>query len=65
MTHIGEGREMVLKKGKKSHSHRTPEERDILGVQPGTLRLSVGIEDVSDLIADLARVLEPAREAVA
>ena len=65
MTHIGEGREMVLKKGKKRNSHRTPEERDILGVQPGTLRLSVGIEDVSDLIADLARVLEPAREAVA
>ena len=65
MTHIGDVRSLVLHPATTSHSHRTPEERDILGVQPGTLRLSVGIEDVSDLIADLARVLEPAREAVA
>ena len=65
MTHIGDVRSLVLHPATTSHSHRTPEERDILGVQPGTLRLSVGIEDVSDLIADLDRVLEPAREAVA
>jgi O-acetylhomoserine (thiol)-lyase len=55
----------VLHPGTTSHSHRTQEERDVLGVQPGTLRLSIGIEDVADLLADLARVLEPAREAVA
>lgn len=65
MTHIGDVRSLVLHPATTSHSHRTPAERDILGVQPGTLRLSVGIEDVADLLADLARVLEPAREAVA
>lgn len=42
-----------------------PTRRRILGVGPGTLRLSIGIEDVDDLIGDLARVLESVRETVA
>lgn len=65
MTHIGDVRSLVLHPATTSHSHRSPDERDVLGVRPGTLRLSIGIEDVADLIADLARVLEPARQAVA
>ena len=39
MTHIGDVRSLVLHPATTSHSHRTPEERDILGVQPGTLSL--------------------------
>ncbi|WP_449408141.1 O-acetylhomoserine aminocarboxypropyltransferase/cysteine synthase family protein [Microbacterium maritypicum] len=65
MTHIGDVRSLVLHPGTTSHAYRTEEEREVLGVRPGTLRLSIGIEDVADLIADLTRVLEPAREAVA
>lgn len=57
MTHIGDVRSLVLHPGTTSHAHRTEEERDILGVRPGTLRLSIGIEDVVDLVADLDRVL--------
>jgi O-acetylhomoserine (thiol)-lyase len=33
------------------------QERAALGVHPGTLRVSIGIEDVDDLIDDLARAL--------
>lgn len=65
MTHIGDVRSLVLHPGTTSHSVRTPEERDILGVRPGTLRLSIGIEDVDDLIADLAHVLQEIPETVA
>ncbi|MFB4351654.1 PLP-dependent transferase [Microbacterium sp. LS_15] len=65
MTHIGDVRSLVLHPGTTSHASRTDEERDVLGVRAGTLRLSIGIEDVADLIADLTRVLAPAREAVA
>ncbi|MFJ4224918.1 O-acetylhomoserine aminocarboxypropyltransferase/cysteine synthase family protein [Microbacterium sp. NPDC089695] len=64
MTHIGDVRSLVLHPGTTSHAYRSDEERELLGVRPGTLRLSIGIEDVADLIADLTRVLEPAREAV-
>ena len=33
-------------------------ERERAGVFPGTIRLSIGIEDVDDIIADLAQALE-------
>lgn len=65
MTHIGDVRSLVLHPQSTSHAHRTDAERAILGVQPGTLRLSIGIEDVDDLLADLSRVLETSREVVA
>jgi O-acetylhomoserine (thiol)-lyase len=67
MTHIGDVRSLVLHPATTSHSQRTTAEQEALGVYPGTLRLSIGIEDVADLIADLSRVLAStrAREAVA
>lgn len=65
MTHIGDVRSLVLHPGTTSHAQRTEEERDVLGIRPGTLRLSIGIEDVADLISDLSRVLDGTREAVA
>jgi len=40
-----------------SHEHLSPDERARLGVPDGFLRLSVGIEDVSDLIGDLEQAL--------
>lgn len=38
-------------------SHRTPEAQAMIGLLPGTIRLSVGIEDVRDLIDDLDSAL--------
>jgi cystathionine gamma-synthase/methionine-gamma-lyase len=40
-----------------SHRALTPRERSALGITEGTLRLSAGIEDVNDLIADLEQAL--------
>jgi cystathionine beta-lyase/cystathionine gamma-synthase len=40
-----------------SHAHMTPEARAALGIPDGFLRVSVGIEDVRDLIADFAQAL--------
>lgn len=40
-----------------THQLITPEARERHGVTPGLVRLSVGIEDVRDLIADLERAL--------
>jgi cystathionine beta-lyase/cystathionine gamma-synthase len=37
-----------------------PEEREAIGIGDGLLRLSVGIEDVEDIIADLGQALEVA-----
>ena len=41
-----------------SHRALTPEERAKLGVGPGTIRVSVGIEDCEDLLADFAQALD-------
>jgi cystathionine beta-lyase/cystathionine gamma-synthase len=40
-----------------SHAHLTPEERTRTGIPDGFLRLSVGIEDADDLIADIEQAL--------
>jgi cystathionine gamma-lyase len=41
-----------------THASVPPEVRRELGIDDGLVRLSVGIEDVSDLVADLAQALE-------
>ena len=40
-----------------SHRDIAPEERAKQGITDGLVRLSVGIEDVEDIIADLAQAL--------
>jgi cystathionine gamma-lyase len=41
-----------------THSSIPPEERERIGISDTLIRLSVGIEDVEDIIADLAQALE-------
>jgi len=40
-----------------THEHMTPEERAAAGIDDGLIRLSVGLEDVGDIIADLEQAL--------
>src|SRR5690348_14795729 len=39
------------------HAHQTDEERKVAGIPPGLIRLSVGIENVEDIIEDLDQAL--------
>ncbi|HET9493278.1 MAG TPA: aminotransferase class I/II-fold pyridoxal phosphate-dependent enzyme [Chloroflexia bacterium] len=41
------------------HSRQSDEEREAAGISPGLIRLSVGTEDVEDIIEDLDRALRP------
>jgi cystathionine beta-lyase/cystathionine gamma-synthase len=43
-----------------SHAAMTPEEREANGIRDGFLRVSLGIEDAADLIADLEQALAAA-----
>ncbi len=58
MTNIGDLRSMVLHPATTTHVSFTPELRERLGITPGLIRLSVGIETVDDLIADLRQALD-------
>ena len=42
---------------KTSHSKMSPEERAKAGVTDGLLRLSTGIEDINDLVADFEQAI--------
>ncbi|AYG03481.1 O-acetylhomoserine aminocarboxypropyltransferase/cysteine synthase family protein [Gryllotalpicola protaetiae] len=57
MTHLGDVRSLILHPASTTHIHLTAAELAENGIEPGTIRLSVGIEDVSDLIADLEQAL--------
>ena len=43
-----------------THQRLSPEQKATYGINPGLVRLSVGLADVEDIIADLARALENA-----
>ncbi|MFO7690099.1 MAG: bifunctional o-acetylhomoserine/o-acetylserine sulfhydrylase [Cryobacterium sp.] len=61
LANIGDVRSLVIHPASTTHSQLTPEQQLTAGVTPGLVRLSVGIENVADLIADLEAGLGAAR----
>ena len=57
-TTLGDVYTLLLHPATSSHSSLTPEERQRVGIGEGLVRLSVGIEDVADIIADLDQALK-------
>ncbi|PPF79159.1 O-acetylhomoserine aminocarboxypropyltransferase [Subtercola sp. Z020] len=57
MTNIGDTRSMALHPATTTHASFDPALKERLGISPGLVRLSVGVEDVGDLIADLDHAL--------
>ncbi|MFL0411354.1 bifunctional o-acetylhomoserine/o-acetylserine sulfhydrylase [Microbacterium paludicola] len=61
LANIGDVRSLVIHPASTTHSQLTPEQQLSAGVTPGLVRLSVGLENVDDLIADLEQALSAAR----
>jgi cystathionine gamma-synthase/methionine-gamma-lyase len=57
-TTLGDVYSLTLYPAHSSHRALSPEERAAIGIGEGLVRLSVGIEDVGDIIADLDQALE-------
>jgi cystathionine gamma-synthase/methionine-gamma-lyase len=57
-TTLGDVYSLTLYPAHSSHRALSPEERAAIGIGEGLVRLSVGIEDVEDIIADLDQALE-------
>ena len=53
VANIGDVRSLVIQPSKTTHSQLTADEQAASGVTPGQIRLSVGIESIADIIADL------------
>ncbi|MBQ7433803.1 MAG: O-acetylhomoserine aminocarboxypropyltransferase/cysteine synthase [Lachnospiraceae bacterium] len=58
MVNVGDAKSLIVHPASSTHFYQSVEERAKAGVYENTLRLSIGIEDVEDLIADLAQALE-------
>ncbi len=57
---LGDSKSLATHPATTTHMRVGPEERARLGIGDGTVRLSVGLEDVADLIEDLAIALDAA-----
>ena len=57
-THLGDTRTLVLPVAHTIYYEMGPERRALMGIADNLLRVSVGIEDVADLIGDFAQALD-------
>ena len=60
VTHVADARTCVLHPASHTHRQMTDEQLVEAGVAPDLIRLSVGIENVEDIIADLAQAIDNA-----
>jgi O-acetylhomoserine (thiol)-lyase len=58
MVNVGDAKSLIVHPATSTHFGQPDERKLAAGVYEDTIRLSVGIEDAEDLIADLARALE-------
>ncbi len=57
LANIGDAKSLVIHPASTTHSQLTPEEQLQTGVTPEFIRLSVGLEDIDDILTDLDQAL--------
>jgi O-acetylhomoserine (thiol)-lyase len=62
MVNMGDAKSLACHPASTTHRQLTPEEQLKAGVTPEMIRLSVGIEHIDDIIADLAQALDKATD---
>ena len=60
VANLGDTRSLVIHSASTTHRQLTPEQQEAAGAGANVVRLSIGIEDVADLIADLDQALAAA-----
>ena len=64
LANIGDAKSLVIHPASTTHQQLTEEEQISTGVTPDLIRLSVGIEDIRDILADLEQALALSQESV-
>jgi O-acetylhomoserine (thiol)-lyase len=62
LANIGDVRSLIIHPASTTHSQLTPEQQLTTGVTPGLVRLSIGLENIDDLTADLEAGFAVARK---
>lgn len=60
VANIGDSRSLAIHPATTTHSQLAPEEQLSAGVTPGYVRLSIGIENSEDIIADISQAIDKA-----
>jgi O-succinylhomoserine sulfhydrylase len=55
---LGDTRSIAIHPASTTHSKLTDEERAAVGITPGLIRISAGLEDVRDIVKDIERAIE-------
>ncbi|MEY4978181.1 MAG: hypothetical protein RLZZ352_451 [Pseudomonadota bacterium] len=63
LANVGDCRSLVIHPASTTHFRMSDEALAAAGIGPGTIRLSIGLEDADDLIDDLKRALKAAEKA--
>jgi O-succinylhomoserine sulfhydrylase len=58
---LGDTRTIAIHPASTTHSKLTDEERAAVGITPGLIRVSAGLEDVRDIIADVTNAIKASR----
>ena len=58
LANVADAKSLVIHPASTTHAQLSPEEQLTAGVKPEQLRVSIGIENIDDIIADLAQALE-------
>ncbi len=58
---LGDSRSIITHPASTTHSKLTPEEREKVGIHPGLIRLSVGLEHPEDILKDVERAIEKSK----
>ncbi len=65
LVNLGDAKSLACHPASTTHRQMTPQEQAAAGVGPGSIRLSVGIEHIDDILADLDQALAAAVPATA
>ena len=63
-SNLGDSRTIVTNPNTTTHAKLKPEEKAALGITPGLIRISVGLEAISDLVADFTQAIEKSADMV-
>jgi len=62
LANIGDAKSLVIHPGSTTHQQLTADEQAATGVTPDYIRLSIGLEDVEDLKADIEQALQASQK---
>ena len=58
---LGDTRSIITHPSSTTHSKLSEEERVRVGIFPGLIRVSVGLENIEDILADITQALEKSK----